>query len=196
MKRVIALSIALLVTCASLAAAQTAPSTKPLADVAKKEEERRNQTKKPTKVYTNSDLKPEPSKPVAAPPSVVAATAAGNARPGNATPGNATPGAPAAVVEVKDQAYWQSRIKTARDQVQRLQIFADSLQSRINALYTDFVNRDDPAQRSKIEADRKTALAELERVKKELDEATKSITAIEDEARRAGVPPGWLRPPV
>jgi hypothetical protein len=70
----------------------------------------------------------------------------------------------------------------------------DSLQSRINALQTDFVNRDDPAQRAKIEGDRKAALAELERVKKELDENTKKITAIEDEARRAGVPAGWLRP--
>jgi len=76
----------------------------------------------------------------------------------------------------------------------RQQIFADSLQSRINALTTDFVNRDDPAQRAKIEADRKTALAELERVKKELVDQAKAITAIEDEARRAGVPPGWLRP--
>ena len=61
-------------------------------------------------------------------------------------------------------------------------MFADSLQSRINALTTDFVNRDDPAQRAKIEADRKAALAELERVKKELDEQTKAIAAIEEEA--------------
>ncbi len=74
------------------------------------------------------------------------------------------------------------------------QIFADSLQSRINALTTDFVNRDDPAQRAKIEDDRKAALAELERVKKEMDDTTKAIAAIEEEARRAGVPAGWLRP--
>ena len=59
---------------------------------------------------------------------------------------------------------------------------------------TDFVNRDDPAQRAKLEADRKTALAELERVKKELETQTKGIAAIEEEARRAGVPAGWLRP--
>jgi len=70
----------------------------------------------------------------------------------------------------------------------------DSLQSRINALTTDFVNRDDPAQRAKIEGDRKAALAELERVKQELNDQQKAITAIEDEARRAGVPVGWLRP--
>ena len=56
------------------------------------------------------------------------------------------------------------------------------------------MNRDDPAQRAKIEADRKTALAELDRVKEEIEAQQKEITAIEDEARRAGVPSGWLRP--
>ena len=85
-------------------------------------------------------------------------------------------------------------MKAARDTMDRQQIFADSLQSRINALTTDFVNRDDPAQKAKIETDRKAALAELERVKKELEDQAKAITTIEDEARRAGVPPGWLRP--
>jgi hypothetical protein len=78
--------------------------------------------------------------------------------------------------------------------LQRTQIFMDSLQTRINSLTTDFVNRDDPAQRAKIETDRQQALAELERVKKELTDQQKAITAIEEEARRAGVPSGWLRP--
>jgi hypothetical protein len=85
-------------------------------------------------------------------------------------------------------------MKAAREQLERSQLFADSLQTRINSLWTDFVNRDDPAQKAKLETDRKTALAELERVKKEIELQTKAITALEDEARRAGVPPGWLRP--
>ena len=72
-------------------------------------------------------------------------------------------------------------------------VVADSLQTRINSLTTDFVNRDDPAQKAKLESDRKAAVAELERVKKEIDGHNKAITAIEDEARRAGVPAGWLR---
>ena len=190
MKRVIFISAALFVTCAPLAAAQTPQSARPLADVAKAEEARRKEVRKPAKVYTNNDLVPDISKGVAPPPSVSPTTPAAT----NATPANTTPAAPAPAEPPKDQAYWQARIKTARDQVQRTQMFADSLQSRINALYTDFVNRDDPQQRAKIEGDRKTALAELERVKKELEEQTKAITAIEDEARRAGVPPGWLRP--
>ena len=82
---------------------------------------------------------------------------------------------------------------TARAALDRTRLFADALQSRINALNTDFVNRDDPAQRSVIEQDRIKALAELERVKKEMAEQTKAIAAIQDEARKAGVPAGWVR---
>jgi hypothetical protein len=55
------------------------------------------------------------------------------------------------------------------------------------------VARDDPAQRAVIAADRQKALAELERVKQEIGQHTKGIAAVQDEARRAGVPPGWLR---
>lgn len=191
MKRVFALAAAVVLAWAGLATAQTSStstSTKPLADVAKDEEARRQTVKKPAKVYTNGSLQPDISKGVAPPPSVPPPAAAANASPSNATPSGPT------AAQVKDQAYWADRMKAARAAVDRTQIFADSLQSRINALQTDFVNRDDPAQKAKIETDRKTALAELERVKKELADQTKAITAIEDEARRAGVPIGWLRP--
>lgn len=193
MRRVIAITAVVVLGFAALAQAQTS-QTKPLADVAKDEEARRKTVRKPARVYTNGDLRSDISKGVPLPPSV----ATPGDKPANASPKNGTPGAPAAAAPggIKDQAYWASRIKEARDKVQRTQIFADSLQSRINALLTDFVNRDDPAQRAKIEGDRKTALAELERVKKELEDQIKAITAIEDEARRAGVPSGWLRPGV
>jgi hypothetical protein len=192
MTRTIAITTVALLAFAPLAVAQSATGqSRPLADVAKAEEARRNSVKKPAKVYTNGNLRTDVSAGVAAPPSTPSATAPS----GNATPGNATPAAPAAAApSAQDQAAWQGRIKTARDQMTRAQMFADSLQTRINSLMADFVNRDDPAQRAKIEADRKAALAELERVRKELEEHAKALKAIEDEARRAGVPAGWLRP--
>ena len=195
MKRIIAIAAVVLAVVAPLASAQsvsTSPSA-PLADVAKAEEARRKSVRKPAKVYTNGDLRTDNSTGVPAPPTVeTPVAAASNATPGdNKTP--AAPGAPA-VPAGSGQAYWSGRMKAAQDQVARTQIFMDSLQSRINALTTDFVNRDDPAQRAKIEGDRKAALAELERVKKELADQSKAIKTIEDEARRAGAPPGWLRP--
>jgi hypothetical protein len=192
MKRVIAIMAAVVVGSAALAWAQTSTSTKPLADVAKAEEARRKVIRKTAKVYTNDSLVSDISKGVSAPPS----TGRSGDTSANATPANATPGAPASAAPgaVKDQAYWSGRIIAARAAVERTQILADSLQSRINALMTDFVNRDDPAQRAKIEGDRKAALAELERTRNDLETQQKAIVAIEDEARRAGVPAGWLRP--
>jgi hypothetical protein len=190
MKCVIAISTALIVTFASLASAQTSSSSRPLAEVAKAEEARRQQVKKPSKVITNNDLRPDISKGVAPPPTVTPITGAANTSPANTTPGAPT----ADSAPARDQAYWSGRIKTARSELQRMQIFMDSVQTRINSLTTDFVNRDDPAQRAKIETDRQAALAELERLKKEIDDKNKEIAGIEDEARRAGVPPGWLRP--
>ena len=88
---------------------------------------------------------------------------------------------------------WRKRITAARDALSRAQVFAEALQSRINALSTDFVNRDDPAQRNAIAGERQKALAELDRVKQEIVDHQKAITAIQDEARRAGVPAGWVR---
>ena len=197
MKRLIAITAVLVAGFAALAAAQATTSTtstvssqaRPLADVAKDEEARRKTLSKPAKVYTNGNLRTDISKGVPLPPS----TANPTGTPGNTTPSNTSPGG-AGATPPKDQAYWADRMKAARAAMDRNQIFADSLQSRINALRTDFVNRDDPAQKAKIQGDLNTALAELAKLTKELDDQRKAITAIEDEARRAGVPVGWLRP--
>ena len=166
--------------------------TRPLADVAKAEEARRQGVKKPARVITNKDLRPDISK---GSPGVTTVTpVTDSTTPANATPGTPAASAPPAASGAKqDQAYWGARMKDARDKLTRSQLFLDSLQTRINSLTTDFVNRDDPAQRAKIETDRQTALAELEKVKKDIDEQSKAITAIQDEARRAGVPVGWVR---
>jgi hypothetical protein len=95
--------------------------------------------------------------------------------------------------DAKGQAYWSAKRKTLQDALDRDLTFADALQSRINALATDFVNRDDPAQRAVIERDRQKAAAELERLRKQIVDDRKAVADFEEEARRAGVPPGWLR---
>jgi hypothetical protein len=72
-------------------------------------------------------------------------------------------------------------------------MFAEALQTRINSLSADFVNRDDPAQQAVIARDRQRSLGELDRLKKAIEDGRKAIAGLEEEARRAGVPPGWLR---
>lgn len=169
-----------------------------LAEIARAEEARRKEVKDGSKVYTNDSLKPDFTRPAVEPggPGDPASVAAPSdpAAPASPTPA-AAPGAEAsAPAPARDQAYWSGRMTEARSQVARSEAFATALQNRIDMLWTDFVNRDNPVERSAIELERNKALAELERIKQEIGEQTKAIAAIEDEARRAGVPPGWLRP--
>jgi hypothetical protein len=186
-----------------IVAATGAASAQSLADLAKREDARRKAIKAPAKVITNEDL---PSVPAATPPPAAAAPASDPADatpPGGAAPAAGAPASasaqaseaptPATVEVVKDEAYWRRRISVARDNLARSQIFQDALQSRINALSTDFVNRDDPAQRAVVAADRQKALAEMERVKGDIVQAEKDITETQETARKEGIPAGWVR---
>jgi hypothetical protein len=160
-----------------------------LGEIAKREAERRKTLPVAVKTYTNEDLKKLP--PMAAETSVKPAepaTAGDPAKPTEIKPDAALP--PAAA---KDEKFWRGRITAVKDDIRRNESFRDALQVQIDALTNDFAARDDPAQRAKIADDRQKKLAELDRVKVDIEKATKQIGEIEEEARRAGVPPGWLR---
>jgi hypothetical protein len=166
-----------------------------LADVAKKEEERRKTTKGSGKTYTNKDLgtpPPAPPPPPAKPAASIDAAAKEAEKPPDQ--GKDQGKDPEKEKEpAKDQAYWAGRMKELQTQLQRDQTYVDALQTRVNSLATDFVNRDDPAQRGVLAGERQKALGELERLKKQIEATKKAIADLEEEARRANVPPGWLR---
>ncbi len=173
-------SVAIAIAGSAIAFAQDGPT---LADIARKAQEQRQRAV--TRVYTNDDLKtqglPAPAPTPAAAPQVKSDTAA---------PSAAEKPAPAGA-DTEDA--WRARIVRARDDLHRNEVFAEALQSRINALTSDFAARDDPAQRAQLADDRQKALEELERVKKDIETSRKAVADIEEEARKAGVPPGWLR---
>ena len=179
-----------------------------LADVAKAEAARRKaQGKTSAKTYTNGDLKKDGSSaPAATPAGDASATpaappAAGSAQTGSpaaaskpaTTAGTPEKPAPPSADPPKDEKYWRNRITEARTALQRSQAFVDALQSHINGLYAEFVAMGDPIQRATIEKKRNEAIAEQDRVKGDIAQQTKAIAAIEEEARRASVPSGWLR---
>lgn len=178
-----ALIAALSLAGASVSAAGQSQS---LADVAKQEEERRKAVKAPGKVYTNKDLGSLPAGTPAPPPpaSSTPPAAAGTEKPAEV---------PEATEPPRDQAYWAGRLKELQAQLERDETYIAALQSRISALTADFVNRDDPAQRAVLANDRQKAAAELDRLTLQVELGRKAIADLEDEARRAGVPPGWLR---
>ncbi len=176
-------------TLAGLLFAATSVAAQSLADVARAEQERRKAVTKPSKVYTNNDLGSRGDSP--APPPSSAASASGDTPAAKAP--EPQPAEASGTKDTRDEKYWRTRIADARTALQRSQGFVEALQSQINALTTEFVNMDDPARRAVIEKKRIAAITEQDRLKGEIEAQTKAIAAIEDEARRAGVPPGWLR---
>lgn len=164
-------------------------SAQSLGDVARQEEARRKEIKHPAKVYTNKDLSDVPfgPPPPADDPKAAQAPASPDGGKDVKEPKDATRD------KAHDQSYWSGRMKDLSGQLSRDQTFADALQSRINALTADFSSRDDPAQRAQIGRDRQKALDKLDRLKKTIQSDKKAISDLQEEARRASVPPGWLR---
>jgi len=200
----------LIVTVALAAVLTSGAPAQSLGDVARQEEARRKGTGS-GKTYTNENLRsaPEPAAPAQPSPSASApstsapSTAAGTPKAA-ATPdaktGDAAKAGDAPKTDAKpapdakgDAAAWKKRRETIETALERAKTFAEALQSRINGLTADFSARDDPAQRSLVAADRQKALTEMERVKKEIAQHTKALADLQEEARKSGVPPGWLR---
>jgi len=162
-----------------------------LGDIAKQEEERRKDVKASAKVYTNRDVggsssgvaQPETTKPASDSASPSAAADKGKDDSKDAAKDGGA----------KDQKYWSSRKKDLLAKLERDKVLVDAMQSRINALTADFAARSDPAQRAVIEADRRRALTELEALQKTTKDDQKGLADLDEEARRASVPAGWLR---
>ncbi len=178
---------------ASAAVADTAAQS--LVEVARQERLRREALARqagpdapPPRVYTDADLVYSGRLTMRVGDGPDAGAESGEA----ATDAAAPPAAPEAA-GAGDEEQWRNRMAEARRALEQAEHRADDLQTRVNRLWADFTARDDPAQRAAIEQDRLGALAELEETQAEADELARAITDLRDEARRAGVPPGWLR---
>jgi hypothetical protein len=173
-----------------------------LGDLARQEEERRKTIKSVSKVYTNKDLgnaQPPPPPASGAGQAAPAAPAAGGQTGATgSTPQTIPTGRTATDGDndkgvQKDQAYWAGRMKDLNSQLARDETSASALQTEVNSLTSDFINSADPTQRSIIEQNRARALSEFARLQKDIEKDRNTIVDLEEEARRAGAPPGWLR---
>ena len=177
--------IALAVTLPIAAPAAAQP---PLAEVARAEQARRATISGKSRVYTNADL--STGRRLTTSVAVPRAPESAPAVTDGATPQN--PGTEPAATE-RDESYWRERITAARDTRRRAELVAAALQNRVVGLWAEFTARDDPQARAGLERDRQAALAELEQTRTELERLAEEISDIQEEARRAGAPSGWLR---
>ncbi len=170
-----------------------------LAELARQEKARRAAVAPEDRapVLTNDDLRGSGGLTVGTLPSAAAPEArAGFGRAGRGTAAGRNGGA--GTVETEDggvpgEDEWRARMTAAREARARAELTASALQNRADGLWAQFTALDDPARRGVVERQRAEALAELERTRAEAERLEQRVHDVREEARRAGVPPGWLR---
>jgi hypothetical protein len=165
-----------------------------LADVARTADAARRDAaaRPPAKVYTNKDLPPPPARPTPPAPPAPAAPPAPVDAAERTDAALESPDATAA--ETRDETYWRERMRPLRERVDDARAQADDARQRADALlraadrcFQIGLVCQDYTESLRLRDAHKTLLAEVAR-------AERDVFALEEEARRAGVPPGWLRP--
>lgn len=174
-----------------------------LAEVAQREALRRSMTAKSAGSYSNENMRPdlfpvrlaEPVATAAAEGSIASVAQAGSqtTTPAAAQSGEASAQPVAMKGPAMDEKAWRARMTEARANLDRNQGLLEAMQSRVNSLQGDVVNRDDPAQQGALRQQLGKALGELERLKAQVVADQKAIADIQTDARKQNVPPGWVR---
>ena len=113
------------------------------------------------------------------------------------TAGNAS-GAPKPVTATdnkgRDEQFWRTAFQNARDDLRRAEQKVQILDLRLKGLNTQLLQQTDIYNReNRIGAETTAAQKAMEDARKELDQANKKITDLEEELRKSGGPPGWAR---
>lgn len=180
----------------ALALAAAGVPAQSLIEVARQEKTRREAIapEDRSRVYTNDDLRDSGGLTIGALPAAGAAPAAdaGSGRASHGVGGGDAAAGPEAG-ESLDENAWRTRLTAARQARARAGLMASALQNRADGLWAQFTAMDDPARRREVRRQRNEALAELKRTQAETERLEQEIRDVREEARRAGVPPGWLR---
>ncbi|HYK89351.1 MAG TPA: hypothetical protein VE398_11305 [Acidobacteriota bacterium] len=197
MKRITQLCAAILFcTAAATAYSQS------LADLAKKERERREQVKSNSRLLTNYDASKYRSGPVTivAP---AAAVPAPSAAPATTTDKEAPPADTASKVakanpdepvdfQGRPESYWRQTMADARQRVKDLENQANVLVLRMADLQNQFYRESSGFKQQDIQREIQKTIYEQDKNKEELAKAKDQLQDLEKEARKSGALPGWL----
>ena len=126
----------------------------------------------PTRVLTNEDIKKQ-TRPVN--------TVGTGSKPETKNPSSA---------DKKSEAYWRGRAKQIRDEIESVDKKIKALNEKTQTGKSDGIKIGFETYNSVIYADLESQVKELERQKEKLQ---KMMTTLEEEARKSGALPGWLR---
>jgi hypothetical protein len=157
--------------------------TDDLATLAKKEKERRAKLAKPGRVYTEEDGK-------------TTGTGTVTTLPGTPAPPETPP--PAGPSKEDQKAIWKARAEAARTEIAASQARLADLKREYAEYDSDIAEVPaaellDPMRRQNRETRMVEMRAQIEQQRQIVTDAQKSLSVLETEARKNGIPPGWLR---
>lgn len=172
-----------------------------LADIAKKEKERREKIKTPAKVITNETVQ-EHLQGKGNPPGTIMQPSEEGAEsdttsiPTIATQEESTKSEKASSeptdMEGNNESYWRSKIQDAKERITNMEKQVDDLQLRLNSLQMSFYAMDDPNQRQLLNVEIDKTFEMLAKAKDDLQKAKQDLEDIKEEGRRKGALPGWI----
>jgi len=173
-----------------------------LGEAAKKEQEKQEKKKKSgkppatVKVYTDEDLKKARESESGA---VTVLPENGNLEAGSASSGDddevvSGEGRPVGGRR-RTETYWRDRATRARTAVEEADAKVKDLEARVAAIRNDMnpVNTQDPNRLQSRDRELREAIDALDAARLSADAARKALSDLEEEARRPGALPGWLR---
>jgi hypothetical protein len=171
-----------------------------LADLAKKEQQRRAKITTETKVITNDDSEKYKDGAVTTGtlPSEPSDENTGAERAGSETDASAK-GLKADSDEPVDllgrpESFWRQTMTDARKQVKDLENQADVLALKLNDLQNKFYSEDNGFKQQQIQTEINKTFYEQDLAKDNLAKAKDQLQDLEKEARKSGALPGWINP--
>jgi hypothetical protein len=165
-----------------------------LADVAKEEQARRKSIKQPTRVYTNDDVKDV--KPISTMGQEAKGQAAGQGTGAGVADGASgagdAKGAGAPTAGGGNEGQWRERMAAAREQLSRTRIQLEAMRGRVGRLAGASLTAASEAEQGQVQRQQQETLQEYDRLRADVERYERALTELEEQARQAGVPPGWL----
>ncbi len=91
------------------------------------------------------------------------------------------------------EEYWRKRNHEVSGRLQSAEKAVNAIQKEVDDLTRAFYALNDVEQKGYMEYQRTQKLNNLQQAKRELDDARTDMDNLEEEARKAGALPGWLR---
>jgi hypothetical protein len=168
-------------------------ATDPVADAARKAQEKKKTAPKPKKVYTDEDFRGTAPAPAPAP---AAATANGETKESSdaAASGDKNPASKDAGGGKSSEDVWRKRFREARDNLAQAEQELDILQREAQKAQVQYYN--DPQKALSEQYTRKDVSdkdAKIAAKKQEIAQMKQRIADMEDELRKSGGDSGWAR---